>query len=548
MTKLFVNKIKSFILKYWILLFLLGITAYFVSCLVINFIGKPCYNVDMYSDAFLSELMGENMTLFPEEWTFGNQYYILATPVLAAILGKLTDSSFYAMALASCIMTIGVYLSYIWCLKPFVQKKIWITGLFVLSGGILFGTSASRSILGFQVLYTMASYYACYTIGIFFTLGIFLRIYKNVHISKRYFVIAVLLNFTLGMNSMRETLILNLPLIVSSFYLFLLRKENSRKNILFSFGMLFSNVAGVMLMKILVHAMNIRSQDVLVNIRLCTFQEFVYEHIPNEARQFGQMTGVCFWEMIKYDKVYIVIFGSVIFTFLCVGIAIVAILVKKDTSPLAMAILFCVISILLVLCVGLFFFRNRDLYYFVWYFLVTLSMCYCMQILQGQKIGKGVLLSCLLCIGMVNYYCNFYTDFVHYHDQNEFYSELTEELLADDIQYIYTYEWDKTYPIYCYSNNHIKIGTYVNIDRNGLARPLQPLKCDYVFNKESLNKAYFVFSDSIFQTLTKEKKKEFEKFLSQLQFVKEKSYSGKNFNTVFKMYKAKEDVFYRGNE
>ncbi len=545
MNKLQNNRIYLLVRKYWIVLFILGTAVYFGSCIVINFIGRLWYNVDMYSDAFVAELMADEMTLFPSSWTFGNQYYVVATPVLGAIIFKIIGNSFYAMALASSLMMVGIYLSYIWCVKPFVKKKVLIVGLFALSGGILFGTSASNSILGFQLLYTMASYYACYTIGIFFTAGIFLRIYKGISIRKFYLVVAILLNFTLGMHSLRETLILNIPLVLMSFYLFFIKAENGRKTILFSLAMLLSNGVGIILMKILIKVMNIRSNPVISKLEFYLFDK---EHFVREIRQFSQMLGLHFLKMAKFDKICILLFISAILTILCVIFSVVRILFKKDTSPLALMILLCFVSMLLVICVGLVLFYNRDTYYFMWYFLVMLSVCYCLESLQGKRISKGILLCLLLFIGMVNYYCNFYTDFVHYRDENEFYNRLTEEISEDDIQYIYAYEWDKAYPIYCYSNNRIKIGIYDGIYENGLVNSLQCLKCDYVFEKENLDKAYFIFSEDTYQVLMKDEKENFENLLSRLQFVKEINYESKRLNENVKIYKPKEDVFYREND
>ena len=40
----------------------------------------------MYSDAQIAKLMWEQKTIFPKNWIFGNQYYVIATPVLAAVM------------------------------------------------------------------------------------------------------------------------------------------------------------------------------------------------------------------------------------------------------------------------------------------------------------------------------------------------------------------------------------------------------------------------------------------------------------------------------
>ena len=90
---------------------LLGTFVYFISILWINFHAKQWYSFDIYSDAFLARIMVEQRTLFPDNWVFGNQYYVIATPVLAAIFYALFHDTVLAMSLASSVMTIFILLS-----------------------------------------------------------------------------------------------------------------------------------------------------------------------------------------------------------------------------------------------------------------------------------------------------------------------------------------------------------------------------------------------------------------------------------------------------
>ena len=66
--------------------------------------------------------------------------------------------------------------------------------------------------------------------------------------------------------------------------------------------------------------------------------------------------------------------------------------------------------------------------------------------------------------------------------------------------------------------------------------------------KENLDKAYFIFSEDTYQVLMKDEKENFENLLSRLQFVKEINYESKRLNENVKIYKPKEDVFYREND
>ena len=547
--KIHLNKLEHIIRKYWIVLFILGTAVYFISCVAVNFVtGKTWYNPDMYSDAFVAELMADNMTFFPDNWTFGNQYYIVATPVLGAIFYKIIGNGFYAMAFASSIMTFFVYVSYLWCLKPFVSRKICVAGLFVLSGGIVFGTGASDYICGFQLLYTMASYYSCYIIGVFLTLGLFLRIYHNISYNKIWFVITGLINFALGMQSLREMLIFNLPLVTVTLYLMIIHKNNRKREVIFSSGMALCNLLGIIFMKVLVRILFIDTHQVISEVAFRTDISLLEDGLKNELHNLFTITGLCFQAYMKADKIFVFLFIGALLFILCVIISLIAIFIKKDTSPLAITILCCFVSIVAVFLVGIFFFYNRPIYYFVWYLLGALSTCYVLTLFKKKYVIKSLFMIMILFVGMINYYTNFYTEFVKHSDRENFYRELTQEFIDDDIQYVYLCGiWNTDCSIYCYANDTIKIGV-VNFDREHLLlKPFPALKSDDIFKKENLKNAYIIFTDNEIGYMEGGHKEEFQQFLSTLDFVREKHGEGKIYRTI-KVYKAKGDIFYRGNE
>ena len=544
--KLLTDRIKTFIHKYWIILFILGTGVYFVSCVVINFIGKPWYNIDMYSDALVAELMADEMTLFPSSWTFGNQYYVVATPVLGAVFYKFIGDSFYAMALASSVMMAVIYLSYWWCLKLFVSKKVLLIGLFTLSGGFIFGTSASCYEFGFQVFYTMASYYACYIIGIFFTIGLFFRIYQDIYVNKICFIAVAFLNFALGMQSLRETLILNIPLIISALYLLIRKTQNGKKVMFFSLAMAASNLLGIVFIHILEKFVPIKVHKIIDDLRIHTFDEIISVCIPKEKENLLKITGLNLNGLIQYDKTFLFVSIGVFISVFCVIVAIVAIILRKDKSLLALAVICNFISVLLVFTLGVFFFRNRPIYYFVWCLLTSFSLCYCINLLKRKKIIISIVCFCVFIAGIMNYYNNFYIDFkVNYKEKDEFYSELSEEILADGVQYVYLYDWDSAYPLYCYHKNRIKIGTFTISEKSGFVQPLPYLKCDNFFDEKNREKSYFIFSRATLTNL--ENTENFQVLLSKLKVVKEKNYQGNRFLESVRIYKAESDVIYREN-
>ena len=149
---------------------------------------------------------------------------------------------------------------------------------------------------------------------------------------------------------------------------------------------------------------------------------------------------------------------------------------------------------------------------------------------------------------MINYYTNFYPEFVKHSDRENFYRELTQEFIDDDIQYVYLCGiWNTDASIYCYANDSIKIGV-VNFDSEHLLlKPFPALKSDDIFKKENLKNAYIIFTENEIGYMESGHKEEFQQFLSSLDFVREKHGEGRMVRTV-KVYKAKGDIFYRGSE
>ena len=543
------DKIKSFIRKYWIVLFILGTVIYFGSCIVVNFvIGKTWYNPDMCVDAMVAELMADEISLFPQDWTFSNQYFIVSAPVLGAVFNYFTENGFYAMALASSVMMVGIYLSYIWCLKPFVSHKTLFVGLFILSGGLIFGTSACDYVYGFQLFYTMSSYYASYVIGGFLTLGLFFRIYKSVHFHRVWFVIVGLLNFALGMQSLRQTLVFIMPMVIVAVYVCIIRKKKTKKIFWFSLGVLVCNVVGIIAIKILVKVLSVNTNKLINDLQLHSSIAELWEHLQEEINNLYKICGLYLWEYIKLEKVFVIVFVGTLFAILCVITAVVLILVRKDTSPLAIAVLWCFVSICLVFGVGVVLFSNRPIYYFAWYFLVGFSIGYLFSEWKKYKVLKAIFLMFILLVGLTNYYTNFYGDFFRHHDRNQFYQELTQEIADDNIRYVYLCDvWNTDASIYCYADGNIEVAACIFDDELGLLKSYPSPKHNTAYNKENLKNAYILFIGRQIDPIENSTDSKMKRFLEKLEFVREKKGNGKMERTV-KIYKPKEDVFYRGND
>ena len=102
------EKIFSVVLTLLLLAFL-GLVFYVnLSC------NPEYYDGDIYNDINYAKEAWKAKSIFPKNWIFGNQTYVVATPVLAALFYGIVGNGFTAMAIASCIMTVFVILTYDW--------------------------------------------------------------------------------------------------------------------------------------------------------------------------------------------------------------------------------------------------------------------------------------------------------------------------------------------------------------------------------------------------------------------------------------------------
>lgn len=233
-----------------LLLFGAVTAAYLIMCAVINFRGFELFATpDMYSDTLVSMLMWDQKTLFPEGWVFGNQFYVLATPNIAALLYGITGSPNLAMVLATEIMTALIIVAFIWMAKPFCSTEALGAGVLAIMAVVICPSAPDH--LSGQLFYLMASYYACYLIHILVVLGVYLRLYTE-PLRRRTpsMVIALVLSFVMGMQSIRQTAVVVLPLVCAEIFLRLLHRANRRTTI-FAALVLVTNVLGIIFIRLL---------------------------------------------------------------------------------------------------------------------------------------------------------------------------------------------------------------------------------------------------------------------------------------------------------
>lgn len=173
------------------------------------------YCTDMYSDILYAVKAWEAKSLFPEGWVFGNQLYVIATPVLASLVYGIVGKPALAMAIATILMTLGIFLSYLWMLKPvFPGLADRLVGLICFIALTAYCGDAIYKVKGWQLFFTLCSYYACYLITAFLCFGCFLRRREKPTVPMLIlFGLSVVLSFGAGMQSLRQTAVMLVPML-----------------------------------------------------------------------------------------------------------------------------------------------------------------------------------------------------------------------------------------------------------------------------------------------------------------------------------------------
>ncbi len=223
----------------------------------INFsINPEYYDGDIYNDINYAKEAWKAKSLFPKDWIFGNQTYVVATPVLAALFYGITGNGFTAMAIASCIMTVLTLLTYDWMTRTLFSYNERTAGFLFMIGFLLLKAHVATSQQGIQAFFTMASYYACYLINAFIVYGCYVRIRQGKFTGKHivFAIIGVALSFGTGMQSLRQTAVMALPLVACEVLLIIIYSAKDKRfaisySTLFSAIVFIANIAGLVAMR-----------------------------------------------------------------------------------------------------------------------------------------------------------------------------------------------------------------------------------------------------------------------------------------------------------
>lgn len=510
------------------LILIIGLVlAYICGIFFVNFGGRASLDYDIYTDAMVAKYMAQEKTLFPQNWRFGNQIYVVATPVIASFLYPVAGDSYTALAMASCLMTILVLASFVWCMKPFVKTRSLIVGLLVLIGGVNIGWTAHKDLNGLQVFYTMASYYACYIIGIFMTLGVYSRYLRGFPVNKLTVCLVCLLNSALGMQSLRETCVLNLPLL-AVVLLHILRNlakrkgmdRNYKKSGFFAFAALVFNIGGVIFYKLLAGGSIFEQTDIIVES-----QPQLWDNIKAAVTAFTEFIG-----LIPPNGLF-AIFRLAAAMF-CIGIVVVALTFsgreycRDKESVICIHVLFLFVSLGAVFAAGIVMLSLRPVYYFCWYLLVTVCVMYLLELdwSSNQKLLAGLkklLVIGLICVSSINFKYMFQYSYLELTDAADFYGEIAEQLKQDEIRYVYTDVRSEQPMVATMAKDDIIYAPLVfSGDPDDLWNLFPYLRMDDWYAPENYEDAYILLSDETLRILKEEFSEEYSNtFLENLQLV-----------------------------
>ena len=245
----------------------LVILAYLAVFTLIDFRGFARLSTsDMYEDTLVARLMWEQKTLFPKNYLFGNQFYVVATPVLSALFYGLIGSMNRAMAWATLCMSAFLLLSMEWMLRPYVRRPSLRAAVLLVFMASIFGPYSVFREDGQQLFFAMCSFYACYLICFFVVLGDYARARESKALRLPALLLSLVLCFCTGMQSLRQTCVLILPLLcyegLSALYRFAQKQplypKGQRMRLLRALGYTAANLGGL----VFIHLLPVRRHEI----------------------------------------------------------------------------------------------------------------------------------------------------------------------------------------------------------------------------------------------------------------------------------------------
>lgn len=415
-------KAKPIYTVFWLII----LCIYWCSILCINFSKNPDYYcTDMYSDILFATEVWSKGTVFPEGWVFGNQLYVVATPVLAALFCGIAQDPCVAMGIASTLMGLAVIYSFSWMLKPiFTGLHERLAAICFFMTVILLCADPVFQINGWQLFFTMCSYYACYAITIFLAIGCYIRSSKK---RTRSFygamILTCILSFGTGMQSLRQTAIMAVPLIavecLKLFHAIITKETYSRKSLQVAALLCVSNFAGVLLSR----GIDVNQTQIFGSFSICFPSDFLRTLISR-----------CMNPFTLFSSHYRI--AGILFSLICVC-SVIYVFYKKTwhDDPFLLCLLIHIVSILGIIAISIFTTMYvREIYFFMLFPLAAIAMTF----VYSRFSNAGNLLLILLILITLPVSKQKLDDHLHLPQDDSKFRQVSDYLEQHNIETVYS--------------------------------------------------------------------------------------------------------------
>ncbi|MGN1169709.1 MAG: hypothetical protein ACI4RB_06280, partial [Acutalibacteraceae bacterium] len=306
---------------------------------------------------------------------------------------------------ASSIMAVLVFVSFDFMLRPIAKAYERLCAFTAMMGLIIANGHIANDVGGMQLIFTMASYYSCYLITAFLAFGCYIRAREN-KTGKAFVVMLILtcaLSFGTGMQSLRQTEFMTVPLIVCE-GLFILSDIIKNKN-------LKSFKTKSFMTSLLISVSNIAG---LIAIRLMDFEQIT---IFNDSQKSGIAaiksdflnSAVRFMGMFfptddgNKNLLGLTVGGLFFVTFVIAVIFIIRDVFKKRKADSVLIIMFLlIVSFAETYALDIFTdMRIRGIYYFMFYPLFGLAVMYVFKNVRNKKTAIALALSAICVAAFV---------------------------------------------------------------------------------------------------------------------------------------------------
>ncbi|MBQ6824268.1 MAG: hypothetical protein IJP27_06430 [Clostridia bacterium] len=434
---------------------------YLFSYLIINFKGFELFaDFDIYADTAYAMEAWKHKSIFPENWVFGNQYYVIATPVVCAFFYGLTGNINLSMILATTLLTVLMLLALWWMLAPFTSRLQQLGAAAVLLGGIITRQVASDHYEG-VLFFTMAGYYSCYLLTIFVVIGDYLRAVRDGKPLRLSTLLSCLLMIATGMQSLRQTAVLTLPLIAVELLrlLFLLIQKHRLKKAqlmpTLSVGLYtLSNLIGLVLIKLLDPPSTTIYGD--MGLRTAGWAEAIEVNLRVIRRLSGLGYALEEPNGWLFFAVALLINGLAwVGFFLSLRRAIKN---RSAEDPVLLTQLILLTAMVALFAANLVIDMNvRSIYFFPWYAFIAVSMGSLLRLPWKTAVAAMLTLACT-----VNWFAGYRADVaaaLKADSTPNVYREIAAYLEETDCRYLYG-AWTSTARVAAYTNGQVQAGGY----------------------------------------------------------------------------------------